>query len=332
MQSIAFFNNKGGVGKTTLLCNVAAYLALECNKRVLVVDADPQCNATQLLLDDWDVFELYDDPKAFTVHSIIHPLSIGKGYADSIRPKKVADYGVDLIPGDPRLALKEDLLSKDWQDAIGGEIRGLRTSFLFSELLARCGKYDFVLFDMGPSLGSINRAVLLACDFFVSPMSIDIFSLRAIENISIALLEWKKKLTNGLNQVDESLIDDIPHGGAFQIRFAGYVAQQYIQKTKGGEKRAVAAYETIMKRIPKSIKTNFVDKLQISEHVKNYEIGTIPNLYSLIPMSQTAHKPIFALRAKDGVRGAHFNKVRDAGDIYKQITDNLMHNLSELEG
>ena len=46
MRSIAFFNNKGGVGKTTLLCNVAAYLAIEMGKNVLVVDADPQCNAT----------------------------------------------------------------------------------------------------------------------------------------------------------------------------------------------------------------------------------------------------------------------------------------------
>jgi cellulose biosynthesis protein BcsQ len=330
MQSIAFFNNKGGVGKTTLLCNVAAYLALERGKKVLVIDADPQCNATQLMLDEWEVYELYDDAKAFTVHSIIHPLSIGKGYTESLKPKKVMDYGVDLIPGDPRLALKEDLLSKDWQDAIAGEIRGLRTSFLFSDVLTRCGKYDFVLFDMGPSLGSINRAVLLACDFFVSPMSIDIFSLKAIENISIALLEWKKKLSNGLNQVDESLVDDIPRGGAFELKFAGYVAQQYIQKTRGGQKRAVAAYETVMKRIPKTIKANFVEKWQVSHVISNYEIGTIPNLYSLIPMSQTAHKPIFALRAKDGVRGAHFNKVRDAHGIYKRVTNQLLVNIEEI--
>jgi cellulose biosynthesis protein BcsQ len=55
MRSIAFFNNKGGVGKTTLLCNVAAFLAREKDKKVLIVDADPQCNATQLMLDDDDV-------------------------------------------------------------------------------------------------------------------------------------------------------------------------------------------------------------------------------------------------------------------------------------
>ena len=73
MQSIAFFNNKGGVGKTTLLCNVAAYLSTEKDKKILIVDADPQCNATQLLLDEAEVYELYDSAKSFTIHSVVHP-------------------------------------------------------------------------------------------------------------------------------------------------------------------------------------------------------------------------------------------------------------------
>lgn len=331
MQSIAFFNNKGGVGKTTLLCNVAAYLATEKMKSVLVVDADPQCNATQLMLDEEDVFNLYDTNSSFTIHSIIHPLSLGKGYSESLEPISVVDYGVSLIAGDPRLALKEDLLSKDWQDAVAGDIRGLRTSVLFSQFLSRCQQYDLVLFDMGPSLGSINRAVLLACDFFVSPMSIDIFSLRAIENISAALQEWKRRLTNGISQVDDSLKSDIPLGASFDIMFAGYVAQQYIQKTTQGEKRAVAAYETVLKRIPRSIKSFFVDKLQSNKTHVDYEIGLIPNLYSLIPMSQTAHKPIFALKAKDGVRGAHFSKVRDAETIFAAVAEQLLVNIQELK-
>lgn len=330
MKSIAFFNNKGGVGKTTLLCNVAAYLALEHGKKILVIDADPQCNATQLLLDEAEVLSIYESAGNFTIQSIVHPLAIGKGYAGTISPKYVKDYGVYLIPGDPKLGLQEDLLSKDWQDAVGGAIRGLRTSFLFSDLLDRCSDYDYVFFDMGPSLGSINRAVLLACDFFVSPMSIDIFSLKAIENITTALLEWKKRLANGIAQVDDSLAEDIPHGGAFNIQFVGYVAQQYIQKTRSGKLEAVAAYEGIMKRIPKIIKTNFLDRLKMKNQNIKYELGTIPNLYSLIPMSQTAHKPIFALRAKDGVRGAHFNKVRDAELIYKKVVKQLLLNVTEL--
>ncbi len=61
MKSIAIFNNKGGVGKTTLLCNLAAFLATERRRKVLVVDADPQCNATQLTFDDEETEELYED-------------------------------------------------------------------------------------------------------------------------------------------------------------------------------------------------------------------------------------------------------------------------------
>lgn len=298
--------------------------------KVLVIDADPQCNATQLMLDEDEVFNLYDNSKNFTIYSIIHPLSIGKGYSSQINPLHVEDYGIDLVPGDPRLALKEDLLSKDWQDAISGDIRGLRTSYLFSDFLDRCDAYDLVMFDMGPSLGSINRAVLLSCGFFVSPMSIDIFSLKAIENISVALVEWRRRLRHGLEQAEQELLEDLPSQDGFRIKFAGYVAQQYIQKTTQGEKRAVASYEKIMRRIPKTIRSNFVDKLQGSDLGLVYEIGTIPNLYSLVPMSQTAHKPIFALKAKDGVRGAHFNKVKDAGKIYSDVTANLLSNLDSL--
>ncbi|MGD7102028.1 ParA family protein, partial [Ralstonia pseudosolanacearum] len=50
MKSICVFNNKGGVGKTTLLANLAAYLALDLEMKILVVDADPQCNATAYML------------------------------------------------------------------------------------------------------------------------------------------------------------------------------------------------------------------------------------------------------------------------------------------
>jgi len=59
MHTLCVFNNKGGVGKTTLLCNLAAYFALVEKKRVLVVDADPQCNATAYMLSETKVEKLY---------------------------------------------------------------------------------------------------------------------------------------------------------------------------------------------------------------------------------------------------------------------------------
>ena len=59
MISIAIFNNKGGVGKTSLLCNLAAYLKVRLNKRVLIVDADPQCNATIYVTPEEELEEIW---------------------------------------------------------------------------------------------------------------------------------------------------------------------------------------------------------------------------------------------------------------------------------
>tara|TARA_R110002110_G_scaffold110559_1_gene275518 strand:- start:873 stop:1868 length:996 start_codon:yes stop_codon:yes gene_type:complete len=331
MKSIAFFNNKGGVGKTTLLCNLAAYLAKELDKKVLVIDADPQCNATQSMFSDKIIEGIYENKKAFTIYSVAHPLSIGKGFTESIAPLHSNEFGVDVIPGDPRLALTEDLLSTDWTRATSGDTRGLRTTYLFSELLERLQQYDYVFFDMGPSLGAINRSVLVASDYFLSPMSIDIFSLRAIENISIALAKWRTQLSTGLqlNEHPEELPISDPK---WEIKFLGYVTQQYKAKTDGnGNIVAVNAYEKIKKRVPAAITKEFIKKLQPNIKKADYDLGSVPNLHSLVPMSQDGRKPIFSLKAKDGVVGAHFAKVKDSKNIFSDIASNLQKNLATIK-
>lgn len=111
MKSIAFFNNKGGVGKTTLVTNLAAYLALEMNKRVLVIDADPQCNATQAMFSDSFVDKKYSNKNSFTIYKIVQPLAAGKGYSAALSPERSDRFGVDVLIGDPRLALSEDVLA-----------------------------------------------------------------------------------------------------------------------------------------------------------------------------------------------------------------------------
>jgi cellulose biosynthesis protein BcsQ len=332
MKSIAIFNNKGGVGKTTLLANLASFLALRKNRRVLIVDADPQCNVTQLMFTDAEVDKLYSNRDTFTIDKIIHPLATGRGYAQKISPIKRPEYGLEILIGDPQLSLREDLLARDWSQSIGGDTRGLRTSYVFAQLLTRCPDYDYVFFDVGPSLGAINRSVLLGCDFFVSPMSVDIFSLRAIENIRASIEKWRKQLTTALAQLEDpdSLPADIET--ELTIKFLGYVTQQYIAKTSGqGERQAVAAYERIMKKVWPTIKANFIKHLQPNQGEFDYFLGTIPNLYSLIPMSQFARRPIFALRAKDGVRGAHFNKVRESEDLFRAIAERLEENLGQFD-
>src|ERR1700683_1962016 len=87
-KRIALFNHKGGVGKTTLTVNVAAALAA-LGKRVLLVDADPQCNLTSYLVESDVVDDLLDGssgPKGATLWSAVKPVSEGAGDILQIKP------------------------------------------------------------------------------------------------------------------------------------------------------------------------------------------------------------------------------------------------------
>ena len=329
MRSLVFFNNKGGVGKTTLLCNLAGFLALEKKARVLVVDADPQCNATQSLFGDAALDEIYRK-KSFTIYSVVHPLSLGKGFTSQFAPRKSSPFGVDVVPGDPRLALTEDLLATDWGQATSGAVRGLRTTLLFRHLLEVDKDYDYVFFDVGPSLGAINRAVLLAADTFITPMASDIFSLKALENISLSLQKWRAAYETAVKSVDDPEELDVSDLG-WHLKFVGYVTQQYTAKTgSDGKKRAVRAFDQIMKEVPKSIKKELVNPFQSAHSDIDYLLGTIPTLHSLIPLSQTSRRPIFALRAADGVVGAHFAKVAEFKQTIGSIATRVVENMGKV--
>lgn len=313
MQSIAVFNNKGGVGKTTLICNLAAYLQKRKQKKVLVIDADPQCNTTTYALDDDQFMNVYYEPKEFTIAEIVPPLENGQGFIQGFRATKSTFFNFDLIPGNPKFAACEDFLASEWKDVKSSDLRGIRSTMLFIHFMKLCSNYDYVLFDMGPSLGAINRSILLACDYFITPMSIDVFSLLALENIGESINTWGKMFNKGINEMDKVKKDSLAElKTVSSIKFLGYVEQQYITKTVGETKRAVHAYEKILDKIPNEIHQKIVVPINGAEKASiNYKIGSIPNFYSLVPMSQTAHKPIFDLTNMDGVVGAHYQKVKD---------------------
>jgi cellulose biosynthesis protein BcsQ len=333
MKSITIFNNKGGVGKTTFLCNLAAHLSINEGKRVLVLDADPQCNATIYLLPEDRILEIYDKRSRDTVDWFLDPLRRGKGYSSGEPDVETSErFEVALIPGDPRLALSEDLLAADWTSGNGGEPRGLQTTFVFQDLMQRYEDYDYIFVDVGPSLGAINRAVLLASDFFIMPMSSDIFSLMAIQNIARSLTTWQRGLEKGLSAYKEEEGSDFDVAGEsahWHLSFAGYVTQQYTAKMTEGRRRPVKAYERILRRAPGLIDRELVQQFSDLPADTEYRLGEIPNLHSVVPMSQTANAPIFALRGKDGVVGAHFTKVSEAGSIYAGISKALHAVLGE---
>ena len=335
MTSIVIFNNKGGVGKTTFLCNLAAFLAIKLKRKTLVIDADPQCNATVYSIPSIEVNKLYSSTRRKTINAFFDPLRRGKGYLDyKLTPMKSPRFKFSLIAGDPKLALSEDLLATDWTAGSSGDPRGLQTTLVFRDLVLRFSYYDFILFDVGPSLGAINRSVLISADYFIMPMSADIFSIMAINNISTSLKKWKRDLEKGLG--DFEMEEGMPYELAgntvkWRLQFLGYVSQQYTAKRVRGVRQPVSAYERILRKAPSLIKSELIKPFSSLPSDTQYKLGEIPSLHSVVPLSQTANAPIFSLKGSDGVVGAHFAKVRDTEQIFASIVTKILRNLGDID-
>ncbi len=340
LGSLCFFNNKGGVGKTTLACNVASYLAETEHLAVLVVDADPQCNATQLILPDELTQELYNSeenrPNIDSLRDVLSPLIAGDASLSPVfTPATPATnrFGVSVIPGHPQIALLEDLLSQNWTQFLSGNLGGARVSNWNTQLLRHIAKsYDVIIYDVGPSLGALNRSVLIGVDYFIAPMGCDIFSLIGIENIASWLGKWKKDYDQAYKRCAENFVDDlaqydIRRSSTDMARFVGYTVQQYITRTIRDQKRATGAYEAILEKIPSQILRSlgpvFAHPLQISD----VRLGDVPHMYSLVPLAQTAHAPIHGLTSKDGLSGGQYSQQCEYKDFIGALSQSLMDNL-----
>lgn len=340
MESIAFFNNKGGVGKTTLACNLVSYMNMHKGKRVLLVDADPQCNATQAILSDDECESIYlaDNPTSKTLYSYLSPFEMGEPQiqlpAEPILGTKNR-FGTDLIPGHPSMSIIEDKLSDAWSAVRGRDIGGYRITNWCHQLLESLGdRYDLIVFDVGPSLGALNRSIILACDFIVTPFGCDIFSLLGIKNIS----EWIKKWdAQYMSSVREGMIESPKAFDQYQIlrdtsskhRFLGYSVQQYVSRQFKTGPRPVKSYDEIMKRIPATVQEAMNELIGTGLNAQDVELGHIPYLYSLVPMAQAAKAPMHALEYGDGVIGNQYGQVKDFQALMSEISDKLLANLEK---
>lgn len=340
MKSIAFFNNKGGVGKTTLACNLVSFMNMHKGKRVLLVDADPQCNATQAMLSDDACEAIYMAPNSNvkTLYSYLEPLEMGESQINlSVEPVSGTTnrFRTDLIPGHPNMSVVEDKLSDAWSDVRRRDPGGYRVTNWCHQLVDSLGdKYDFVVFDVGPSLGALNRSVILACDYIVTPFGCDIFSLLGIKNISDWIAKWDAQymssVQEGMKEIPKAfeqykIITDTNN----KHRFLGYSVQQYVSRQFKTGPRPVKSYDEIMKRIPGTVQAAMANLVSPGVDASKLELGHIPYLYSLVPLAQTAKSPMHALSFDDGVIGSRYGQVKDFYSLMSQICDRLLENLEQ---
>jgi cellulose biosynthesis protein BcsQ len=344
MKTICFFNNKGGVGKTTLACNVASFIAAYRKYRVLLIDGDPQCNATQLLLPEADMQALYRSHTrtsrrphrrpAATLYDVLQPIAAGEPTInDNVAPCLAEDnrFGVDLVAGHPEVALLEDKLSQAWLSFGGGDLGGARISNWANQVRqALDSQYDFAIYDVGPSLGALNRTVLIGADYFVTPMGCDIFSLMGIQNIAGWLSKWLEAYESAFAKCkqtwDVGEFDVRSDTGAMS-RFIGYSVQQYITKAKEGKRRATKAFESIMKSIPPTVEEQLGSLVAPGVPHDKLRLPDVPHMYSLVPLAQNANAPIHGVESADGLVGAQYSQKEAYVSFIEDLSNAILANL-----
>lgn len=330
---LTFFNNKGGVGKTSLVYHVAWMLA-ELDRRVLVADLDPQANLTAAFLDEDQLAELWDRPQAKepdTIHRCIEPLS-KVGDLQEPRLRRISGR-LSLLPGDLALSGFEDLLSTEWPNGLGNQslYRPFRVLTAFWQVMQlgakRCGA-DIVLADVGPSLGAINRSALIATDYLVVPLGADLFSLQGLRNLGPTLRRWRSDWTKRLDNWPNPEFE-LPQGA---MQALGYVVQQHSVRLS----RPVAAYDRWVRRMPSEYARSVLGQDTPYENDDPAQdpnrVATLKHYRSLIPLAQDARKPIFKLTAADGAIGSHAVAAREAYADFRDLSREILRRMAAAGG
>lgn len=229
-KKLVFFNNKGGVGKTTLAYNTAVEFANKGYKTVLI-DLDPQCNLTRLALGE----EYYDNTIFSAMSKTIYDVLKGviNGGADidldfDFEQAKGARDNLYLLRGDMRLSEYENILATGYNAAAAGQQIGYFQTSAVDRLLRHKGlsdQVDIFVIDTSPTLGLLNRVILLGCDYFVVPLMPDALSLQGIENLGNMLAEWKENWRNTGQALAANIESQYVLNG--EGLFIGYVLNSY---------------------------------------------------------------------------------------------------------
>ncbi|MBD2156006.1 AAA family ATPase [Leptolyngbya sp. FACHB-16] len=307
VQKIALFSPKGGVGRTTTALNLGWMLAIK-GKRVILVDADPQCVLTELILGS----DVEDNEAALElVYNTASNIRTGLAPAFESQPKAIeavncipikGKENLFLLPGS--IVLSEYEVTLGIAQELGASVNALKNlpGSLTALLNKTATKFnaDYILIDMSPSFSAINQNLLMTSDFFIAPLLADISSKLSIDALIRVLPKWHSWATTASSS--PALKKALYPFPDIKINFLGTIIQNFL--VRHGNIASVA--QTSISKLEDVVSANLVpmlrrnsmqlpDQLYTEQKINNYTLAKIPSLQNLFTLLQLHGTPVYEL-------------------------------------
>lgn len=230
-----------------------------------------------------------------------------------------------LLPGDLALSQYEQELAEAWGKVGGANERAAYLVTSVERLLRMASEQaraDVVIVDVGPSLAALNHTTLIACDAIVIPVAPDLFSLQGLRNVGPTLRIWREEWRELASR---------PRGGGperavHEMRVLGYVIQQHLARSD----RPVEGYAEWIAEIPRVFHEHVLGQPPEQARAASEgdgRLALLKHFSSLVPIAQLARKPLFDLRAAEGIGGGQLQSVAKAKSEFEDLSRKILGEL-----
>lgn len=369
MAIVSIFNNKGGVGKTTLTYHLASAIS-ELGKRVIVFDFDPQSNLTLHAMEESKIEELWEAEEGFidayghareenesllhelsqttrTVHFLLKPIEDGVDMLDTLPPLFEIRTDCYLLPGRLSLHQFENKMAQASGSLLSNDFHSIKTVTALRSLIDRYMKdyqADIALIDTSPSLGTLNQFAISFSDAFFIPAAPDMFSLYGIKNITASLIDWKHNFDIAQMGVKPTYLKNFPEKFVRFMGYSIYNARRSGSRDAGVESLASAhsgylhkIEESINDLIPNELKLNISNIYKSLDSEVIFTHNTFPSIAQALkcpiweaPEKSKTHPELLESVGVPKPQGAHISAMRETRNGYIDFANVFLSRLDHL--
>jgi chromosome partitioning protein len=305
---VAFFNVKGGVGRSTLAFHLAWMLA-DLGFRTLAADLDPQCALTGLFLGTDEAADISERGEIWQQGF--------RASSSSEAPTRRIDENLVLLPGDMGLLHLEPVLWEAWEDSAQGDapaMAGLTRIHHIRQAAAQKNACDIILMDLSPSMGAINNAAFVAATHLVVPVVPDALAVNGLRMAGQALARWTRDWAER-----QSRCPPMTSGPLSGPQPLGYVLLK-VRTFQGLPIRSVRHW---LGEIPRSFHQYVMGGHGESPRSLDEDpyCLTVLRESHLLSMAAESRKPAFHLSPADGALGVYMSAVQRERQEYKALAN-----------